>query len=72
MRLAAATLDSGVTERTKWPDFPLSESAKLVVHRFYDFVDTETDEACAEFAKLFVQEGRMVIGPKVVQGRAGM
>ena len=63
--------DLGREQTPQWPGIPIPPKVKQLVESFYSFLDTETEEAWKAWTELFVLEGVIEIGSKMVQGHAG-
>jgi hypothetical protein len=63
--------DLGREETPQWPDFELPLGSRETVIQFYELVDTESEKAFQQWTDLFVPEGGIEVGRKVVQGHEG-
>lgn len=60
--------DLGRENTPLWPEFDVPPEVRSLVNRFYELVDTESNEAFLEGINQFTADGFTEINGKVVEG----
>ena len=63
--------DLGRENTPQWPDFDVPSEVRSLVERFYDLVDTESNEAFLEGINQFTADGLTEINETIVRGHQG-
>ena len=63
--------DLGRDKTPQWPEFGVPSDVRSLIDRFYNLVDTESEDAFLEGINQFTTDGFTEINEKIVRGHAG-
>lgn len=63
--------DLGREKTPQWPDIMVPAESRRLIEKFYDLVDTQSEQAFQDWVALFTTDGLVEINLKRVQGHDG-